>query len=289
MELQKPYPDVDSFRGMYSTGSSQPSVYDQIYANTPRGTLLPYTASPRTTPVAAHSPRSLARPHMEHHFGMGWDLPSKAYSAHTTSWQRHGDRSQQSEGLGASPHPFLRPSQRLHGCSLDAGLPDRLPPRASREPSNHPSIKPHEAHYLSWPGTGLHVPRNKHFFKPHVDSRNEARGELPPTAQVLISAGSRPGFPTCAHASPERAHCHGALNTDPVCRSHTRSLNHVKVHVIPFCSDGQSISDVTTCVRHKRVRYSAIGWSVIWQHDARATSVSEPSRLPSEVRGRGRV
>ena len=70
---------------------------------------------------------------------------------------------------------------------------------------------------------------------------------------------------------------------------HTRSLNHVKVHVIPFCSDGQSISDVTTCVRHKRVRYSAIGWSVIWQHDARATSVSEPSRLPSEVRGRGRV
>ena len=64
-----------------------------------------------------------------------------------------------------------------------------------------------------------------------------------------------------------------------------------QAHSLPpkHSPDGQSISDVTTCVRHKRVRYSAIGWSVIWQHDARATSVSEPSRLPSEVRGRGRV
>ena len=69
---------------------------------------------------------------MQHHFGYGWaDSPTKGRCASATSWQLHGDRSQQSQGLGASPHPFLKPSQRLHGCVLDAGLPDMLPENQS--------------------------------------------------------------------------------------------------------------------------------------------------------------
>ena len=96
-----------------------------------------------------------------------------------------------------------RSAERLHGCVLDAGLSDMLPPRASRKPTAHPNIKPHEAHVLSWPGSAMHVPRGKHFFKPDVDSRNEIRGELPPMAQLLVSAGARPGFPTCARKVPQ--------------------------------------------------------------------------------------
>ena len=179
------------------SGASNIHVYSTAYGNSPRATFAAAScASPR---VIAAQPPALAVPHMQHHFGFGWaDSPTKGTCASTTSWQLHGDRSQQAEGLGASPHPFLKPSQRLHGCVLDAGLSDALPPRASRKPTSHAHIKPHDAHVLSWPGTGLHVPRGKHFFKPDVDSRNEIRGELPPTAQLLISAGSRPGFPTCA-------------------------------------------------------------------------------------------
>jgi hypothetical protein len=86
-----------------------------------------------------------------------------------------------------------RPSQRLQGCSLDTGLPDKLPPRASRKPIKPLPPKVVELQVLSWPGTGLFVPHHKHW-RPKVDSRNEMRGELPPTAQQLVSAGSRPGY-----------------------------------------------------------------------------------------------
>jgi len=142
----------------------------------------------------------MARPHMMHHFGYGWDSASPRYLSQdlpeSINWQRRGDHYQAGEGLGPAVHPYLKPSQRLHGNVLDAGLTDRLPPRASRKPKQHPEIKPHSAHVLSWPGTGLNVPRHKHFYRPQVDSRNEVRGELPPTAQMLICPGSRPVFPT---------------------------------------------------------------------------------------------
>lgn len=171
-------------------------VYDSIYATSPRGTLLP-PYSPRS---AVLSLPHLVRPHMTHHYGCGWGDGSRSGGLIEDprlriSWELHGDRSQQQQGLGATPHPFKIPSQRLHGCSLDAGLPDNLPPRASRKPSAHVGVKDQDLHILSWPGTGLHVPRHKHW-RPQVDSRAEVRGELPPTAQQLISTGSRPTFPT---------------------------------------------------------------------------------------------
>ena len=74
-------------------------------------------------------------------------------------------------------------------------LDSTLPPRASRAPTMHMSPRRHEAHFLSWPGYGHYVPRTKHYFKAEVDSRSEARGELPPTARMLESAGSRPYMP----------------------------------------------------------------------------------------------
>ena len=199
-----------------SFGASQLRVYTQVYpAGSPRSTLVKQFGSPRQ-PLSARGAAMVTapyRPHMQHHFGYGWgDGPSEQqpYGSNpirgtevfsqrasvASPWQRHGDAYQQVEGLGASPHPFLKPSQRLHGCTLDAGLEDKLPPRASRKPHAHPKIKPHAAHFLSWPGTGLYVPGHKHHARPQVDSRNEARGELPPTAQMLISAGSRPAFPS---------------------------------------------------------------------------------------------
>ena len=185
-------------------GASSISVYTNVYAGTPRSA---FAATPFRSPrgISAATP-ALSVPHMQHHSGYGWgEHSSKGMLPRNTSWQRHGERSHEAQGLGVSPHPYMKPSQRDHGNVLDAGLPDTLPPRASRKPTAHPHIKPHDAHVLSWPGTGLHVPSNQHYFKPQVDSRHEIRGELPPTAQLLISAGSRPGFPTCAQSDPAPA------------------------------------------------------------------------------------
>ena len=182
-------------------------------ASTPRSG---YITTPREYSSPRVSPRVIApaaRPHMQHHHGYGWgDSPNHAapfgsiplrgtevFREQRTSLDLHGDYNQHDQGLQMSPHPFLKPSQRLHGNVLDAGgsVEDRLPPRASRKPKlEHHNVKPHQAHFLSWPGHSLYVPKKKHYFRASVDSRHEARGELPPTAQMLISAGSRPGFPT---------------------------------------------------------------------------------------------
>ena len=221
------------------SGASNIQVYSSVYASSPRATFAASSAGASPRAVAYKQP-ALAVPHMQHHFGYGWaDSPTKGRCASATSWQLHGDRSQQSQGLGASPHPFLKPSQRLHGCVLDAGLPDMLPPRASRKPTAHPNIKPHEAHVMSWPGTAMHVPPGKHHFRPDVASRNEIRGELPPMAQLLISPGSRPGFPTCARfiSAPQTLHTarHGPCvrPLTPHIRACVRgSLHHLDLQVV---------------------------------------------------------
>ena len=190
-----------------SLGASKVTVYASVMSSTPRGGF--FGPSPPPSPMSRSSPRS-ARPHMQHHFGYGWgespskELPfgsnplrgSETFRAKQESLSRQGDRVQQSEGLQMSPHPFLKPSQRLHGNVMDAGLQDTLPPRASRKPPlEHRRVKKHDVHFLSWPGHSLYVPKSKHYYKPQVDSHSERRGELPPTAQMLITAGSRPGFP----------------------------------------------------------------------------------------------
>lgn len=222
-------------KSVAALGASQVTVYSQVMATAPRngfglsGTPLSarkagggagfsssgsarasagLTVSPRG--VAVSSPRP-ARPHMQHHFGYGWgDAPSdqqpfgsiplratEAFREDATSLDRHGEHNQKQEGLQMSPHPFLRPSQRLHGNVLDAGIADTLPLRASRRPKKeHPTVKPHQAHFLSYPGHSFFVPPTRHYFKPDVRSRSEARGELPPTAQMLVKPGTRPDFPT---------------------------------------------------------------------------------------------
>lgn len=221
-------------------GGSQVTIYSAIMATTPRegfglsgSPLSPRKPSPRTLSTSGVSAEvssraaavakapPAARPHMQHHFGYGWgDGPSEVQpfgsiplratesfreKAQLTSLDRLGEHNQKEEGLQMSPHPFLRPSQRLHGNDLDAGIADRLPPRASRKPKKeHPNVKPHAAHFLSYPGHCFFVPPTKHAFRPDVTSRKEARGELPLTAQMLVSPGTRPDFPTFGPTSSVR-------------------------------------------------------------------------------------
>ena len=138
-----------------------------------------------------------ALPHMQHHFGYGWfddsarswTRASSARGTPSTVWEGNGRK--HAPELHASPHPYLLPSQRLHGNVLDSGQPDTLPPRASRKPNPSASVQLHSAQFMSWPGTALFVPSTKHHWKPDIDSRHERRGELPPTAQLLVSPGSR--------------------------------------------------------------------------------------------------
>jgi len=153
-------------------------------------------ATPSRRPQSARArtaPAQICRPHMQHHFGIGWgDAPNRALDDGQLPWNLR----RQHEELSHTPHPFLTPSQRQHGNVLDAGLEQR--PRLSRKPADDYAVKPHEAHFLSWPGTNIYVHRKRHHFKPSVDSRHEVRGELPLTAQLLSSAGSRPAFRTMA-------------------------------------------------------------------------------------------
>jgi len=149
--------------------------------------------SPRQRPWTAPQ---VGRPHMQHHFGYGWgDGPNRGVEAFADGQRPWNLRKQ--EDLSPSPHPYMTPSQRLHGNVLDAGLQDSRPTRASRKPAAaYPGVRPHQAHFLSWANHSVFVHPKKHRFKPEVVSRHEVRGELPPTAQQLISAGSRPVFPT---------------------------------------------------------------------------------------------
>ena len=136
------------------SASKTPSVYEQVYGATPRGTLLPASAAMAATTMRATSPRApmsssqRAVPHLQHHFGYGWgDGPSSLDAS--TSWNLRSARD-----LSATSHPFL--SMRLPG---EPALHDTLPPRASRKPvasdatsSSRHGRPPHESHVLSWPG-----------------------------------------------------------------------------------------------------------------------------------------
>ena len=63
----------------------------------------------------------------------------------------------------------------------------------------HPILPPpSRAHPLLHWRPLRYVPKNKNYYRPHVDSQCEARGELPPTARMLASAGSRPFMPVFA-------------------------------------------------------------------------------------------
>ena len=208
-----------------SFGASHVTVFQDVYSRTPRGTLLANPPLPSPRPEPKHEmplPVRLTTGMLNHHgrntgfYGWGEER-TELQGRHAFNWQRHGERSQSAEGLGASPHPYLKPSQRLHGNTLDTGIADMLPPRASRKPSGHPKAKDSDQLcFMSWPGTGVMLPRHKHW-RPRVDSRNEARGELPPSAHLLLSAGSRPGFPTCARACDSNARV--AVHRLPACLS----------------------------------------------------------------------
>lgn len=184
-------------------GASKVTIYDTVYAATPRGTLLSgsQTSSPRQLPGLAADPTdvpydqtSYFRRHMQNHLG-GGTLPLNGGTQGFSSPRILGRSFGQLAATIGNQESYNKASQQSGARSKDVSLSD-TPRSASRKPSIHPSIKPHESQFLSWPGCGLYVPRGKHHYKPQVDSRNEARGELPPTTQLLISAGSRPGFPT---------------------------------------------------------------------------------------------
>ena len=70
-----------------------------------------------------------------------------------------------------------------------------------RAPKVRPIDTSTDLRVVSWPGTAL-VKAKKAHWKPEVESKNEVKGELPPTAQLLKFPGSRPRFPTCAFAAP---------------------------------------------------------------------------------------
>lgn len=196
-----------------STRAPPATVYDWVYAGSPRGALVTNGfmnkafatdgfASPRLAPLPSQTLTSPGRPHMQHHFGYGWgDGPSTSFRpggkvlADSTdrAWELHGDHTQHAAGLA--------PTKRA--AETAATWNDSVAPNALRKPSEHPDIKPHQAHFLSWPGQCLYVPRTKHFFKPQVSSYKEVRGEKPLTAQMLISAGSRPPFPYFATTAKE--------------------------------------------------------------------------------------
>ena len=74
--------------------------------------------------------------------------------------------------------------------------PADLTPRPSRKSNLHPGMK--SGQFISWPGYGRFVSNRTEHYKAIIDSRAEARGELPPTARLLVSAGSRPPFPSFA-------------------------------------------------------------------------------------------
>lgn len=176
------------------------TVYDRVYAATPRGTIVNISQPiPSTRPQTANS-QKLYAPHQRHHYGYGWfDAPKRPATARgpqqgpvpgsaskttqpTAEWPRLSHAWQHSEGLMPSP-PATPTATRRAPCK----------PRPI-----HPAVQPHQPHFITWPGKALYVPPTKHFYKPEVASRKEMRGELPPTLQMLVSAGSRPGFPICA-------------------------------------------------------------------------------------------
>ena len=183
-----------------SSGASNISVYTGVYSGSPRGFTPLWSAhpSPRAARVSTADPTHqnlpTVRPQAVHTTHYGWTDPSTASVPRSTTFQRSGDRYHAAQSLHYAPHPFLKPSQRDHGNEKDTGLPDALPPRASRKPRVYTDVKAHDAHVLSWPGSALFVAQ--HFYRPPVDSRHVLRGDLPPSAQMLVSPGSRPPFPT---------------------------------------------------------------------------------------------
>ena len=183
------------------TPSPRPSVYETVYGSTPRGSLLG-NSSPRIPPASPSAPPpqpTTTMPHLKHHFGYGWGdgatLARTGARADAPSWGKQG-----ANHISASPHPFV--AMKLPG---EKRLEDSLPPRVSRMvPLQATSPRAvHEAHVLSWPGHARYVPRKTTYYRPHVDSQCEARGELPPTARMLASAGSRPFMPVFASTAQE--------------------------------------------------------------------------------------
>lgn len=172
--------------------SPRPSVYDNVYASSPRGSLLG-ASSPRLPPAPNPSAPRTTMPHLRHHFGYGWGnggATSPRATGPGSSWGKQG-----AKHISATPHPFC--AMKLPG---EQRLEDSLPERVSRlVPLARDSPRAvHEAHVLSWPGHARYVDRKTTYYRPHVDSQCEARGELPPTARMLVSAGSRPFMPVFA-------------------------------------------------------------------------------------------
>ena len=149
----------------------------------------PVPDSPR---IVAAAPQP-SRHHMRHHKGMiGMESTNSEVHEGDSPFKYNIVRH---EELVPSPHPYLSPSQRYHGNVLDAGIEDRLPPRASRAPALTTSVKSHSSHFLSWPGTALFVPASKHHYRPTNDCTATVRGDLPIMQSLLNGAGSRPDFP----------------------------------------------------------------------------------------------
>ena len=168
--------------------------------------------SPRSFTMTTDRPVSPpSRPHMASHFGFGGEIGTTSQLADSRPFSPHrrGSFAQHRDGLFTSAHPFLKPSQRHHGNVLDEDVlkvqrphsVNSLPPRASRAPKVRPIDTSTDLRVVSWPGTAL-VKAKKAHWKPEVESKNEVKGELPPTAQLLKFPGSRPRFPTCAFAAP---------------------------------------------------------------------------------------
>lgn len=193
--------------------ASSITVYDTVYSSSPRGSLI--KAVPPLSPTSPTSPRPVptGRPHMQHHYGYGWGdgiktpgirsfdaTASPRLDGTDRAWELYSDANQHATGLA--------PTIRAVDTDTKASFYASNPMTASRKPYPHPEVKPHTAHFLSWPGQCLYVPRTKHFFKADVSSHREKRGEKPINAQVLISSGSRPPFPYFASTAkplPPRA------------------------------------------------------------------------------------
>lgn len=147
------------------------NVYDAVYATSPRGTLL----SP-LSPTAKRAP------------------PSAAISPRTeTKW------TWKTTQLGLSPVDTRRAfgsPRDIQPAAVREVTSDDVPPKPPSKPFSHTHVKPHGAHFVSWPGNCAYVkPSGYSYFKPQTTSPFEGRGDLPIMPKMFWSPGGRPPLP----------------------------------------------------------------------------------------------